>query len=68
VICGAALAGAARRLQPAALVPLLDGVACAVRQAELLVGLALPKPPRRGAGFATPNGLSPALTRLFERR
>jgi allantoin racemase len=34
IICGAAIAGMARRLQPAVPVPLIDGVSCAVRLAE----------------------------------
>lgn len=40
VIAGAAIAGMARRLQPLVPVRLLDGIACAVRQAELVVAMA----------------------------
>lgn len=43
VLAGAALAGFDNRLQEASPVPLLDGMACGVRMAELLVGLRLPK-------------------------
>jgi len=44
VLAGAALAGFDNRLQAAAPVPLLDGMACGVRMAEMLVTLGLPKP------------------------
>lgn len=43
ILAGAALAGMQRLLQARVPVPLLDGIACAVRQAELLVGLGAPK-------------------------
>lgn len=43
VLAGAALAGFDNRLQEASPVPLLDGMACGVRMAELLVALRLPK-------------------------
>lgn len=39
VIAGAAVAGMARRLQPQAQVRLFDGIACAVRQAELILAM-----------------------------
>lgn len=68
VLGGAALAGFDRRLQARAAVPLLDGIACAVRMAEMLVAACLPKP--RAGSYAAPSGrvalgLSPALTRLL---
>lgn len=68
VLAGAALAGMDRDLQPRAKVPLLDGIACAVRLAEMLVALGLPKP--SVGGYAAPSGratqgLSPALQRLL---
>lgn len=64
VLAGAALAGFDRRLQASAPVALLDGMACGVRMAEMLVALRLPKP--RAGSFAAPAGrasigLSPAL-------
>lgn len=64
VLAGAALAGFDRRLQPSAPVALLDGMACGVRLAEMMVALRLPKP--RTGSFAAPAGrasigLSPAL-------
>lgn len=64
VLAGAALAGFDRRLQPSAPVALLDGMACGVRMAEMMVALRLPKP--RTGSFAAPAGrasigLSPAL-------
>lgn len=66
VVTGAATAGMARRLQAASPIQLLDGIACAVRAAELLVGLGakpsraapLPKP-------SPPTGLGPALATLL---
>ncbi|WP_406855482.1 aspartate/glutamate racemase family protein [Alsobacter sp. KACC 23698] len=65
VICGAALAGTAARLQPLTPLRLLDGIACGVASAE-----------RRAAEGSAPGehapipvrGLSPALTAAFERR
>lgn len=68
VLAGAALAGFDNRLQAAAPVPLLDGMACGVRMAELMVALRLPKP---DAGSYAPMqnrnsiGLSPALAALL---
>jgi allantoin racemase len=68
VLAGAALAGMAAELQDRAMVPLLDGIVCAVKLAEALVPLALPKP--RTGSYAAPRGrealgLSPALARLL---
>jgi allantoin racemase len=67
VICGAAMAGIAHHLQPHLPVPLIDGVAAATAQAELLVGLGL-RPRDRPIALAAglpPVGLGPALRRLF---
>lgn len=71
VLAGAALAGFDRRLQPSAPVALLDGMACGVRMAEMLVALGLPKP--RAGSFAAPAGrasigLSPALEGILRGR
>lgn len=44
VLTGAVMAGMAARLQPALPVPMVDGVTCGVRQAELLVRSRYPKP------------------------
>ena len=65
VICGAAMAGVAQRLQLAVTVPLVDGIASAVIRAEALVGAGfrLP-PPLRPAQTA---GLSAELAALFEQ-
>jgi allantoin racemase len=68
VLAGAALAGFDRRLQARAAVALLDGMACGVRMAEMLVALKLPKP--RGGSYAALRGrsgvgLSPALTAML---
>jgi len=54
VLGGAALAGYAARMQADAPVPLLDGIACAVKFAEMLVGLGVPKP--KMGSFAAPRG------------
>lgn len=54
VLAGAVLAGMDRVLQPRAALPLLDGIACAVRLAETLVALKLPKP--TGGSYAAPQG------------
>jgi len=68
ILAGAVLAGMDRALQPRAGVPLLDGIACAVKLAEALVALKLPKP--TAGSFAAPRaretlGLSPALAALL---
>ncbi|WP_439595671.1 aspartate/glutamate racemase family protein [Falsiroseomonas sp.] len=68
VLAGAALAGMAEALQPRSPVPLLDGIACAVKLAEALVAMRLPKP--RTGSYAAPQGragigLSPALAALL---
>jgi len=67
VLSGAASAGVARRIQPCLAVPIVDGVAAAVRQAELLVALDLgPRVrPRRLAADDPTTGLSPPLTQAF---
>jgi allantoin racemase len=54
VLTGAVMAGVPARLQKEVPVPLIDGIACAVRQAELLVHLAHPKP--RAGSYAAPSG------------
>ena len=64
VLCGAAMAGMATRLQPRAPVPLVDGIACGVPLLEMLVRLG-PPPATRGS-LVRPSGrgstgLSPAL-------
>lgn len=43
VLAGAVMAGVPDRLQPRVSVPLIEGVSCAVAQAEMLVRLARPK-------------------------
>jgi allantoin racemase len=63
---GGPIAGLAREVREVVPVPCLDGVSCAVRMAEALVGLH-PRPAERGS-FARPrakpaNGLSPELMR-----
>ena len=65
VACGAAVAGIAARLQAQVRVPLLDGIGCAVRLAEMLAAL---KPVKMAGGRRTSAGmaamgLGEALTR-----
>ena len=68
VLGGAALAGMEPRLRDRVAVPLLEGIACAVRLAEVLVRAAPRKP---GGGSMAPVrgrdsvGLSPALAALL---
>ena len=54
VLTGAVMAGVPARLQKDVPVPLIDCMACAVRQAELLVQLDHPKP--RAGSYAAPAG------------
>jgi allantoin racemase len=54
VLAGAVLAGMDRVLQPRSPLPLLDGIGCAVKLAEMMVGLGLPKP--RLGSYAPPAG------------
>ena len=66
---GGPLAGLAREAAADIPVPTLDGVSCAVRMAEALVGLS-PRKATKGS-FARPGpkpaiGLSPALMRFFD--
>jgi Asp/Glu/hydantoin racemase len=71
ILGGAPLAGLAGRVADRVKVPLVDGVAAAVRQAEVLVGL---RPRKAVAGsFRTPDakaitGVPEALQRLFSQR
>jgi allantoin racemase len=69
VLTGAVMAGVPQRLQARVQVPLLDGVSCAVHQAQLLVDLGAVKP-RAGSLAPLPAreliGVSPALRAHFE--
>jgi allantoin racemase len=67
LLCGASFAGLAHRLQPHLAVPLIDGVAAATAQAELLVNLRL-RPRNRLTALAAglgPVSLGRALGRLL---
>jgi allantoin racemase len=70
VLAGAVMAGVPQRLQPRSDVPLLEGVSCAVSQAEMLVRLACPKA-RVGSLSALPArelvGVSAALRARFQQ-
>ncbi|MEY2655647.1 MAG: hypothetical protein RLZZ524_2675 [Pseudomonadota bacterium] len=68
VLAGAPLAGLARQIGPRLPVPVVDGVSCAVRQAELLVRQR-PAPALAGSGAPPPlkahAGLPEAIARLL---
>jgi allantoin racemase len=64
VVLGAVMAGTARRIEDRVPVPVVDGMRCAIPQAELLVRMALRKP--TAGSYAAPgervtHGLDPAL-------
>lgn len=68
LLTGAVMAGVPARLQPHVPVPLVDGIACAVAQAELLHRLGHSKPTT--GSYALPTGrdvagVDPALLRAF---
>lgn len=68
VLTGAVMAGVPRRIQSGVPVPVIDCIACAVRQAELLTQLKLPKPST--GSYASPGGrelvdVEPAIARAF---
>ena len=67
VLAGAPLAGLAERIAAHLPVPVIDGVAAAVKQVETLVSLRLCRPGQRGARRPpkTSIGLPPALARLL---
>ncbi len=70
LLAGAVMAGVPARLQAQVPVPLIDGIACAMRQAELLCHLGCPKP--RAGSYAAPPvreviGVSDAIARAFSR-
>lgn len=68
VLTGAVMAGVAARLQPRVPVPIVDGVTCAVRVAQMLVD-ARPAKPRTGSLAPLParaqHGVGPALAARF---
>jgi len=65
VVCGVVFTGMASRVQAQVPVPLLDGIACGVRQAESLVRAKFPLAYRSAAGPAPGmTGVSPELAAL----
>jgi len=68
ILAGAPLAGLAREVADQLPVPVVDGVSCAIRQAELLVATR-PAPARMGSFCLPPRkplqGLPPAIERLL---
>jgi allantoin racemase len=69
IACGAAMAGIPRRIQDRVPVPVVDGVNCGTRLAELLARMKFPKP-SAGSYAALPRkelvNVSPAIAKLFE--
>ena len=67
VICGAAMAGIAERLQPRAQSRLFDGIPCAVRSAEALVGagVGVARESQQRVQSVTVSGVSPELAALM---
>jgi len=70
-LAGAVMAGVPRKIQASVPVPLLDGIGCGVRQAEVLVRLGVPKP--TAGSYALPPqremvAVSPAIERMFGPR
>ena len=68
ILTGAVMAGVPARLQPDVPVPLVDGLVCGVRQAELVATLRFPKP--RAGSYASPGNrelvdVDPAIARAF---
>jgi len=71
VIAGAAFAGLGRELQDRAPIPIVDGVECAVRLAEMLGALGLPKPGSGSYASLPPReiiGVDAAIAALFAER
>jgi allantoin racemase len=71
VVLGAVMAGIARRIEDRVPVPVLDGMRCAIPQAELLVRMGLPKP--AAGSYAAPGQratsmLEPDLAALLDKR
>lgn len=71
VVLGAVMAGAARRIEDRVPVPVLDGMRCAIPQAEALVRIGARKP--TAGSYAAPgkrptSGLDPALAAQLIRR
>ncbi len=71
ILGGAAFAGLGRQIQDRSPIPIVDGVACAVRLAETLAALALPKPRTGGYGALPARELidvDPVIAALFKPR
>ena len=71
IIGGAAFAGLGRQFQDRSPIPIVDGVSSAVRLAETLAALALPKPRSGGYAALPPRELidvDPAIAALFKPR
>jgi len=71
VLLGAVMAGASRRIEARLPVPVLDGMRCAIPQAEALVRIAARKPTTGSYALPVARGvsnLSEPLTRYFEER
>ena len=71
IVLGAVMAGVARRIEDHVPVPVLDGMRCAIPQAELLVRIGVRKP--TAGSYAMPSeratsGLDPALAALLGKQ
>jgi allantoin racemase len=69
IACGAAMAGIPRRIQDRIPVPVVDGVNCGTRLAEMLALMKFPKP-RAGSYAAVPrkelSNVAPAVAAMFQ--
>lgn len=71
ILLGAVMAGVARRIEEQVPVPVLDGIRCAIPQAEALVRVAARKPSTGSyapTGERAVSGLDPALTAMFGKK
>jgi allantoin racemase len=71
ILLGAVMAGASRRIEARVPVPVLDGMRCAIPQAEALVRIGARKPTTGSyapPGERSTSNLSDALTRYFAKR
>jgi allantoin racemase len=71
ILCGAAMAGMPRRIQPHVPLPVIDGVNCGTRLCEMLAGLKAVKPRVGSYAALSPRevvALSPGLAAMFDRK
>ena len=71
MVLGAVMAGAARRIEDRVSVPVLDGMRCAIPQAEALVRIGARKaatPSYAPTGVRAVTGLDPALAAMLAKK